>query len=200
MTVRLPDTPPANVTPKLYDKDGQTLLPPSASTTAKPAEYVERMPTDTDKVMQQSTPVKYTATRFDKDWHRVGVVDDALQKVVDATTVKKTIELPRGVRIHCAVSLAMLAGGCGGDPPPPPSKKDGDERLSMAPTQPLGKDPHPPTPPSVESCIAEYRAGKPLDYGCPIDTPARSVDADKVEAAKIKARGPRNGSALPGGA
>jgi len=186
MTVRLPatrqdDTP----SPKLFDKSGQPLLPASAtSTPPKPeADYVERMPTDSDKVMQHTTPINYAPTRFDKYWHKSSTVDGALQKAVDATTVKKTINLPKGVHIHCSISLAMLAGGCGGDPPPPPSKKDGDERLSMAPSQPLAKDPHPPAPPTVEACIAMYRAQKPLEQGCPVDTPSRSVDAEKAAKA-----------------
>jgi hypothetical protein len=189
MTIRLPDTKPAvTPPPKLVDQSGQALLPPPATSAPAPvADYVQRMPTDSDNVMQQTTPIKYTPTRFDKYWHRTSTVDDTLQKAVDATTVKKTIDLPRGVHIHCSISLAMLAGGCGGDPPPPPSKKDGDERLSMAPAQSLAKDPHPPTPPSIESCIAMYRAEKPLAYGCPIDTPNRSMEKEKADAIKAAA-------------
>lgn len=192
MTVQLPapkpdDAPP----PTLFDKNGQPLLPTSAASAPPSAEpdYVERMPTDGDKVMQHSTPIKYAPTRFDKYWHKTSTVDGALQKAVDATTVKKTFNLPGGVHVHCAVSLAMLAGGCGGDPPPPPSKKDGDERLSMAPSQQFGKDPHPPTPPTLEACIAMYRANKPLEHGCPVDTPNRAVDAEKAEAAAKAAVG-----------
>lgn len=129
--------------------------------------------------MQHDSPIKYRATRFADDWNRGGSsVDDALQKVVDKTTVKKTIRLPGGIRIHCAISLAMLAGGCGGDPPPPPSAKDGDERLNMAPATSLDGHAHGFKAPSVEACIAMYRAGKPLDHGCPVDTPNRSVDAE----------------------
>jgi hypothetical protein len=192
MTVQLPaatsDHAPA---PALFDKNGQPLLPASATSTppAPEADYVQRMPTDSDKVMQHSTPVKYAPTRFDKYWHKTSTVDGALQKAVDATTVKKTFNLPGGVHIHCAVSVAMLAGGCGGDPPPPPSKKDGDERLSMPSARQFGKDPHPPTPPSIEACIAMYRADKPLEQGCPVDTPNRAVDAEKADAAAKAAAG-----------
>lgn len=192
MTVQLPATKPDNTPPpRLFDKNGQPLLPASAtSAPPKPeADYVQRMPTDNDKVMQHSTPIKYTPTRFDKYWHKTSSLDEGLQKAVDATTVRKTFNLPGGVHIHCGVSLAMLAGGCGGDPPPPPSKKDGDERLSMAPAQQFGKDPHPPTPPTLDACIAMYRAGKPLVQGCPVDTPNRAVDAEKAEAAAKAATG-----------
>src|SRR6185312_10596339 len=106
----------------------QPLLPATTSTAPTPG-YVQRMPQGDTQVMQHDGPVKYRATRFEKDWDVGGnTVDSALQKLVDKTTVKKTIRLPGGIRLHCAVSLAMLAGGCGGDPPPPPSAKDGDER------------------------------------------------------------------------
>ena len=192
MTVQLPAPKPDTAPPPtLFDKNGQPLLPSSAaSTPPQPVpDYVERMPTDADKVMQHSTPIKYAPTRFDKYWHKTSTVDSTLQKAVDATTVKKTFNLPGGVHVHCAVSLAMLAGGCGGDPPPPPSKKDGDERLSMAPSQQFGKDPHPPAPPTLEACIAMYRANKPLEHGCPVDTPNRAVDAEKAEAAAKAAVG-----------
>ena len=188
MTIWLPETPPVDTpTPRLVDKSGQALLPPPATSAPAPEpDYVQRMPTDSDKLMQHTTPVKYAPTRFDTYWHKTSTVDSVLQKAVDATTVKKTINLPGGVHIHCAISVAMLAGGCGGDPPPP-SKKDDDERLSMAPTQSLAKDPHPSQPPSVDSCIAMYRAEKPLAYGCPIDTPNRSVDKEKADAIKAAA-------------
>ncbi len=134
--------------------------------------------------MQHDSPIKYQPTRFEQDWNAGGsAVDDALQKLVDKTTVKKTIRLPGGARIHCAVSLGMLAGGCGGDPPPPPPPKDGDERLNMAPARSLDGHAHGFIPPSVEACIAMYRAGKPLAHGCPVDTANRSVDAELRERA-----------------
>lgn len=187
MTVRMPETKPVDTSaPALFDKSGQVILP-GAATSAPEAAYVQRMPTDSDKVMQHTTPVKYTPTRFEKYWHRTDVVDDTLQKAVDATTATHTFNLPRGVHIHCSVSLAGAGGGCGGDPPPPPSKKDGDERLSMASGKPIATDPHPPVPPSIDACIAMYRAAKPLEHGCPIDTPNRSADKDMADRAKAAA-------------
>jgi hypothetical protein len=92
------------------------------------------------------------------------------------------------VRIHCAISIAMLAGGCGGDPPAPPSAKDGDARLSMAPAKPLDGAAYAPKPPTEDACIAMYRAGKPLAWGCPVDTPNRAVDAELRERAAGAAR------------
>ncbi|HEY1588900.1 MAG TPA: hypothetical protein VGG00_04120 [Rhodanobacter sp.] len=177
MTVQLPATPKPADTSRLFDSHGQPRLPAAAASAPTPG-YVQNLPQGDTQVMRHDSPIKYQATRFEDDWNGKGnAVDNALQKLVDKTTVKKTINLPGGLRIHCGVSLAMLAGGCGGDPPPPPSAKDGDERLSMAAT-PLAVDPNAPKPPSVEACIAMYRAGKPLASGCPVDTPNRAVDAE----------------------
>lgn len=169
-------TPPPPA--RLYGKQGQLLLPAAAASAPVPG-YVQRVPQGDSRIMRHDSPVSYQSTRFEKNWNGGGnAFDSALQKLVDKTTLKKTIHLPRGVRIHCAVSIAMLAGGCGGDPPPPPSAKDGDERLNMAPAASLDGHAHGPIPPSIEACIAMYRAGKPLAYGCPVDTPNRSVDAE----------------------
>ena len=180
LVVQTPPVPP----PRLFDANGQPLLPAPTTSAAPVPGYVQRMPQGDTQLMQHDSPVKYRATPFAKDWSGGGnSVDNALQKLVDKTTVKKTIRLPGGIRIHCAVSLAMLAGGCGGDPPPPPSAKDGDERLNMAPARSLDSQPPASTPPSVESCIAMYRAGKPLAHGCPVDTPNRAVDAELRERA-----------------
>ncbi|MEW5314275.1 MAG: hypothetical protein WDW38_005785 [Sanguina aurantia] len=38
-----------------------------------------------------------------------------------------------------------------------------------------------------EACIAMYRAAKPLEHGCPIDTPNRSVDKDIEDRARAAA-------------
>ena len=179
LVVQAPPVP----APRLFDEHGQPLLPATAATAPTPG-YVQRMPQGDTQIMQRTSPVKYRATQFEKDWDRGdNAVDGALQKLVDKTTVKKTIRLPGGIRIHCAMSLAMLAGGCGGDPPPPPSAKDGDERLNMAPARSLDGHAHASKPPSVQACIAMYRAGKPLAYGCPVDTPNRAVDAELREHA-----------------
>lgn len=187
LNVSLP-TPAPVARPHLFDRNGQPILPAAASTAPVP-EYVQRMPQGDTAIMRHDSPVKYKATRFAKDWGNgtTNAIDNVLQKAVDKTTVKHTFHLPGGIRVHCAVSLAMLAGGCGGDPPPPPSKKDGDERLNMAPTPlvPGTKMPHPP----LSECIALYRADKPLIDGCPVDTPARAVDEEMREERKRAAAG-----------
>lgn len=182
-------SPPPVQPVRLYDEQGQPLLP-AAAASAPVAGYVQRMPQGDTRIMRHRSAVTYRPTRFEKDWDsNTDAIDSALQKLVDHTTVKKTVRLPGGIRIHCAVSLAMLAGGCGGEPPPPPSAKDGDARLNMAPARSLDGMPHGPKPPSVAVCIAMYRAGKPLEYGCPVDTPNRSVDAELREHAAKKAGG-----------
>ena len=168
--------------PRLFDDQGRALLPPAPASTAPTPGYVQRMPQGDARIMRHDNPVKYQPTRFADDWDKGGsAVDSALQKLVDKTTKKTTIHLPGGIRIHCAVSLAMLAGGCGGDPPPPPSAKDGDMRLNMAPARSLDGRAHGFTPPPVAECIEMYRAGKPLAYGCPVDTPNRAVDEEMRE-------------------
>jgi hypothetical protein len=187
MSLQLPTSTPAT-TPRLFDQNGRPLLP-AAPASAPTPDYVQHLPQGDVRIMRHRSPVKYRATRFEKDWNGNGnAIDGALQKLVEKTTVKKTIRLPGGIRIHCAISLAMLAGGCGGDPPPPPSAKDGDERLSMAPAKPLDGMAPAPQKPTEEACIAMYRAGKPLAWGCPVDTPNRAVDAELRERAAGAAR------------
>ncbi|MEP6897960.1 MAG: hypothetical protein ABI870_05470 [Rhodanobacter sp.] len=174
MTIQLPPTKPAAAA-HLFDENGQPLLPAASSAPPAPTPgYVQHLPTGDSRIMQHDNPINYQATRFDGDWARGSAIDRGLQKLVDKTTVKKTVRLPGGVRVHCAVFL--LFGGCSGEAPSPPSAKDGDERLSMAPAKPLAANPHPPVPPTVEACIAMYRDGKPLAWGCPIDTPKQAID------------------------
>ena len=165
----------------LFDRSGQIILPANASSApaAPTADYVQRGPQGDTQIMHDRDPVKYKPTALDPYWRKdTNAIDDALKKVVEKTTVSKTIQLPKGIRIHCGISLAALAGGCGGDPPPPPPSNDGDERLNMAPASLIKGAPKPKTP-DLATCIADYKADKPLPYGCPVDTPARAVDAQK---------------------
>ncbi|QRN55755.1 hypothetical protein ISN74_03565 [Dyella caseinilytica] len=173
--------PPPAPAPVLFDRTGRIILPANASSapTAPEADYVQRGPQGDTQIMRDQNPVKYKPTKLDPYWRKsTNAVDDALQKLVEKTTVTKTIELPKGIRIHCGISLAALAGGCGGDPPPPPPTNDGDERMNMAPAS-LVKGGAAPAKPDLATCIATYKAGKPLPYGCPVDTPARAVSAQK---------------------
>ncbi|MHC1479658.1 hypothetical protein ACYJW8_05360 [Frateuria aurantia] len=187
MTASMPAKPPS--TAHLFDADGNPVLPTEMPKPAvKPDQYIARNQQGDTQILQQNDPTHYQATRFDASWHRPGAVDRAVQKAVKDTSVGHTFHLPGGVRIHCTLSLAAMGGGCGGDPPPPPSKKDGDERLSLPPPSLLAKNPHAPKPPSVESCIADYRADKPLAPGCPFDIPQRAVDQEAKERAEQERR------------
>lgn len=197
LTVTAPPPPlqPAQAVPpatlQLYDRNGQTLLPAATATSSTAsAGYVQQVPQGDTQVMRGSNAASYQPTRFDQGWGKGGgAVTRALNKAVEKTTVTHTFRPLPGVRIHCAVTLAMLAGGCGTDPPSPPSAKDGDQRLNMAPASALAKDPQLAVPArSVDECIAQYRAGQPLPYGCPVDTPSRAVDAELRECiAKYRA-------------
>lgn len=182
MTVSLPATAPP---PELYQPNGQVRLPPATASSAAPPAYVAGILHGGDKrVLRHDAGDKYRGkdTRFAPYFPPPGEssVDTALRKVIEKTTKTATVHLPKGVRVHCSTVLFILPAGCGGDPPAPPPPNDGDERLSMAPA-PLAKSPHAPKPPSVDKCIAIYRAGKPLPYGCPVDTPSRAVDAQMRE-------------------
>lgn len=179
MTMQLPASHP----PPLYNKDGDVRLPASATSAAKPGYVSHALQGDT-RIMRHDSPIKYKATRFDQyfpppDETAGGAV---VRHVVSAIIKTKAVRLPGGIHLKCKTLLGIPTPICG-DPPAPPSAKDGDERLSMAPAK-LAGDPHAPGHPSVNACIAMYRAGKPLADGCPVDTPARSVDADKRAQAR----------------
>ncbi|WP_329742555.1 hypothetical protein [Dyella sp. A6] len=190
MTISLPTKAPP---PKLYDATGQIRLPPAPATSARVPAYVSAALQGGDSaVMKHDAGNRYrpTQNRFTQYFPPPGEssVDTAIRKAVEKTTKTATIHLPKGVRFHCSTVLFILPAGCGGDPPPPPPPTDGDERLSMAPA-PLVKHPPGPKPPSVAKCIAIYRAGKPLPYGCPVDTPYRAVDAQLRELHRKQAGG-----------
>lgn len=180
MSVSLPAPPP-----QLYRPDGTLRVAPAAAASAAIPDYQSGILQGGDKqVLRHDAGDKYQSadTRFAPYFPPPGEssVDTALRKVIEKTTKTATVHLPKGVRVHCSTVLFILPAGCGGDPPAPPPPNDGDERLSMAPA-PLVKSPHAPKPPSVDQCIAIYRANKPLPYGCPVDTPSRAVDAQMHE-------------------
>jgi hypothetical protein len=162
--------------PQLFDRNGVAQLPSaSASTAVAPVPgYVQRKPTGDMQVMDHTSPVPYKATRFEQYFPPPGenAAQTGLRKIAAPLFKQHAVNLPRGVHLKCS-----LLGGCS-DPPAPPPPNDGDERLSMAPAAPLAKSPHPPTPPTLQACIAAWRSEGPLPYGCPVDTPARAVDEE----------------------
>jgi hypothetical protein len=189
MTMTLPATPPSREPVKLYDRDGQPLLP-AATASSAPPDYVSHALQGDRRIMQHADPIKYKATSLDKYFpppdETLGGA--ALRHVVDAVVKDTDVDLPGGIHLKCKTVVGVPIPDCI-NPPAPPSAKDGDERLSMAPSKPLAPDPHAPKPPSVEACIAIYRANKPLPWGCPTDTPNRAVDAEQRDRAAAAARG-----------
>ena len=67
-----------------------------------------------------------------------------------------------------------------GAPPIPPSPKDGDERLNLPPPSLVGET-QPAKPMPLSTCIAEYKATRPLSYGCPLNTPDLAFKAEMRE-------------------
>ena len=163
----------------LRDRAGQALLPAHSASAGATPDYVQRVPQGDTRIMHNVDPVPYRPTRFEQyfpppDESAGGAL---VRHVGEALLKTKEVDLPRGVHLKCKTLLGIPTFDCM-LPPAPPSAKDGDARLSMAPAKPLAVDPHAPPPPSVAACIALYRAGKPLAWGCPADTPNRAVDEE----------------------
>lgn len=182
MTTILPaaaaSAPPAP--PRLYDRTGLPLLPAGAATTKAPEPgYIQRMPQGDRQVMRHDSPIKYEATRFEQYFPRPDetIVGQGVRRALRATHTGETtsVDLGHGIHFKCKTLFGIPTPDCA-MPPAPPSKKDGDERLDMAPA-PLAKELAPPVR-KLSECIALYRAGKPLPHGCPVDTPERAVDAE----------------------
>ncbi|HVU80868.1 MAG TPA: hypothetical protein VHD89_02565 [Rhodanobacteraceae bacterium] len=131
-------TPPLT----LYQSNGQIRIPPSASTAA-PVPAYRAAEIKGSQIYSGKSPVPYKPTRFNQDWapdkESLGqkTVGRAIDKVIEKTTVKKTVHLPGGIKLHCALSPLALFAGCKGDDPQPPPKNDNDIRLSMPPAETL---------------------------------------------------------------
>ncbi|GLQ88640.1 hypothetical protein GCM10007898_22100 [Dyella flagellata] len=191
MTVRMPESPapapqpaPAMSTPRpvLFDRTGQVVLPGSASSAAAvpPGDYVQRAPQGDTQIMQHRAGASYQSApnAFKKYFPppHESFLAGVMRKLNGHESNTKDVDLPGGIHLKCPKVLGIPTPNCVIPPPPPPST-DGDERLSMA-SAPLAKG-APVAKPDLAVCIADYRAGKPLPYGCPVDTPARAVDAEK---------------------
>jgi hypothetical protein len=154
--------------------------PPAAETTyastnpkIKPAK-----PTDDSQIMQHDYNQMHTkTTRFEKYFPPPNETagGKAGRKVGDAIkAIANSICDPhrKGFNPLC------------GSPPIPPSPKDGDERLSLPPASLTGDDPN-PAKPTLASCIAEYKATKPLSDGCPLNTPDLAFKAEVDECVAL---------------
>lgn len=171
---------------RLFDRTGQPLLPAVTASAPPTPGYVQRMPQGDAQVMRHDQPIKYKPTRFESDFpspHET-LLGQTVRRALSATHSgeHKSVSLGHGIHLKCKTLLGIPTPMCV-MPPAPPSRKDGDERLNMAPAAPLAKELAPPTRKLTE-CIAIYRAGKPLPYGCPVDTPDRAVDAECDEVRK----------------
>jgi hypothetical protein len=177
-------TPP---TSSVFAKDGSVRLTPTQTayptTTAKAKP--PRGPDDRQIMQHDSNRMQYKATRFEQYFPPPGEtaggavgrhIGDELKKIGKSMCDPK--------------NPATLTNLLCGPPPRPPSAKDRDERLNL-PSAPLVADPHPPKPRPLASCIAEYKADKPLSYGCPIDTPDLAFKAEMRECIDLFRAGKR---------
>lgn len=98
---------------ELFDSQGKVVLPAAAASTARVApDYQAGILHSRNKPAQPQSPIKYTPTRFDKDWVPDG--ENVLQSAVRKTTVVGTVlKLPGGYKVKCGVAILALGGGCG---------------------------------------------------------------------------------------
>lgn len=178
-------TPP---TISLFAKDGSVRLPPTTpgvfATTSAKAQPAK--PADDRRIMQHdSNQMHYKATRFEKYFPPPNEtaggalgrhIGDAMKEMA------KSMCDPR----KSSTASNLLCGV----PPLPPSQKDGDERLNLPPA-PLAGDPNQAKPLPLSSCIALYKADKPLPYGCPINTPDLAFKAEMRECIDLFRTGKR---------
>ncbi|PXV53267.1 hypothetical protein SAMN04487785_11865 [Dyella jiangningensis] len=172
----------------LFAKDGSIRIPPStaSSTATASASTDQAKPADDRQIMQHdSNRMKYKATRFEKYFPPPnetagGAVGRHIGDVINEV-VKSTCDPAKR-----STATNLLCGA----PPLPPSEKNKDERLNLPPA-PLVRNPNPPATPPLSSCIDEYRAGKPLSYGCPVDTPDLAFKAEMRECIDLYRAGKR---------
>lgn len=188
LTVHMPASPspaaqpvPATSAPHpvLFDRTGQIVLPANASS-APSAAYVQRAPQGDTQIMQHRAGAQYQSepNTFKQYFppSNESFIRGVMRKLNGHESNSKNVDLPGGIHLKCQKVFGIPIPNCG-MPPAPPPPTDGDQRLNMAPP-PLVKGTQLPKI-DVATCIADYRAGKPLPYGCPVDTPARAVDAEK---------------------
>jgi hypothetical protein len=172
----------------LFSKDGSVRIPSAtgaASATAT-ANAEPTKPADDRQIMQHdSNRMHYKATRFEKYFpppnetaggavgrHIGDVIKEVTKSVCDPT--------------KSSTASNLLCGA----PPPPASPMDSDERLNLPPP-PLADNPNPPKAPPLSSCIDEYKAGKPLSSGCPVETPDLAFKAEMRECIDLFRAGKR---------
>lgn len=145
--------------------------------------YIQLKPRGDTEIMSHNTNLpRYRSTVFDKYWTPEGEssVDTALRHAVEKTTMKHTFNLPKGVRIECAVMPLMpvaLFGCHNPDPPAVPLPQNMYDRLNL-PTQnasipkavaPAASAPSPAAPVVLDNsaeCAAARVSGGPMPPSC----------------------------------
>ncbi len=154
--------------------------------------YVQLPPRGNSDVMRRSSDrLGYKPTMFDQYWapKNESLLDTFLRRFVEKLSVKHTFHLAPGVRVHCVMGPLAIFIGCGGDPPRQASSKSGDQRLDMAPANPLvpGLGTSAPaasrTAPDVHvdndiNCAMARVAGGPPPPGCP-NAPGKPSQSDQ---------------------
>lgn len=180
--------PGQGVVPSGTGTSGQRGDRAQADSGGKPGTFIQIKPHGDTDIMRHAAPnIGYKPTRFEQDWapENETILDSALRKAVEKTTVEHTFHLPRGVRIKCVVMplFPMLMLGCG-NPDPPAKVLDQAiyNRLNLAPAKPLV----PPLPDATASAAPPVRldnsvecanarvAGGPPPPGCEAIQPASS--------------------------
>ena len=172
----------------MFGKDGSIRLPSTTATppAPAPADDGQAKAKDDRQIMQHdSNRMHYKATRFEKYFPPPNETAGGAVGRHIGDAIK---EITKGI---CDPTKSSTAANllCGA-PPPPASSMDRDERLNLPPP-PLVKDPNPPSAPSLSSCIAEYRDGKPLSSGCPVNTPDLAFKAEMRECIDLFRAGKR---------
>ncbi|GAP66656.1 putative cross-wall-targeting lipoprotein signal [Mizugakiibacter sediminis] len=167
-----PNTLSATPPPRLFDAQGQPLVPQQPA--AAPAPQFQARSFEAPRLMQHDSPVKYAPTRFEQDWapRDESLLGEAVRK---STLEKRLIKLPGGYAVKCALVPLALAGGCGIAGPEQLSsfKRPEDDRQNLAPAHRLaGPDPKP----DARACAEARAAGRPL-AGCPTEAPASAASA-----------------------
>lgn len=169
----------------LFNKNGSIRLAPAPTNTSAAVEAKPVKPADDRQIMQHdSNRMHYKATRFEKyfpppDETAGGAVGRHIGDAIHE--IAKSLCDPD----KPSTASTMLCGA----PPPPASRKNSDARLNLPPPSLVG-DPTPITLP-LSTCIAEYKDGKPLSVGCPINTPDLAFKAEMRECIDLYRAGRR---------
>ena len=169
----------------LFAKNGSIRLAPTPTGASAVVEAKPVKPADDRQIMQHdSNHMHYKATRFEKyfpppDETAGGAVGRHIGDAIHE--IAKSLCDPD----KPSTASTMLCGA----PPPPASRKNSDERLNL-PAASLVGDPPPVTMP-LSTCIAEYKDGKPLSVGCPINTPDLAFKAEMRECIDLFRAGRR---------